>query len=264
MMRSFRIFVQRTGHAKVHGLRRGVAGLSGQQTPLFGGLGGKDSHDSDSTRLSSCRLSPFSSSMSALSLPAFIDSAAGLLSTDETARLSVGTTDAAAADAAATAADATSSLLNTHSVALATSASASAVGPLMTKFLMLAPPLAAQVVFLAPMTAMRTFKKEKTTGDVSPVSLAAMCVNGLVWVSYGAMRGDPTIWACNISAFLFGSYYLYTFNKYKAEGVSMVPSLAGVAVAAISTGGIISTFDTDTAGQIIGHGGIGIVMVMFG
>ena len=146
---------------------------------------------------------------------------------------------------------------------LATSPAA-AVSPLLAKFLMVAPPLAAQVVFLAPMGAMRTFKKEKTTGAVSPINLAAMCVNGIVWISYGAMRSDPTIWAPNITAFLFGSYYLYTFNQYKAKGVSMTPSLAGVAAASLATGGVIATFDPATAGDIIGHAGIGIVAVMFG
>jgi hypothetical protein len=180
---------------------------------------------------------------------------------------------ATAAGAAATAA--TSATTVTTTAAATTTAtlqagqgilatSAAAVHPLLAKFLMVAPPLAAQVVFLAPMGAMRTFKKEGTTGAVSPINLAAMCVNGIVWISYGAMRSEPTIWAPNITAFLFGSYYLYTFNQYKAKGVSMTPSLAGVAVASLATGGVIAAFDPATAGDIIGHAGIGIVAVMFG
>ena len=120
-------------------------------------------------------------------------------------------------------------------------APAASVSPWLAKFLMFAPPLAAQIVFLAPMQSARTFKKEGTTGDVSPVNLAAMCVNGIVWISYGAMRSDPTIWVPNITAFLFGSYYLYTFNQYKAKGASVDAIDCWCGVASMATGGVIAS-----------------------
>eukprot|EP01052_Picozoa_sp_SAG31_P026682 SAG31_NODE_2436_length_5700_cov_13.780396_4_plen_99_part_00 len=82
------------------------------------------------------------------------------------------------------------------------------------------PPLAAQAVFLAPvnddeavtpgptlliprhdccafcvqMDAMKTIKENGDVGDMPLLPYAAMAVNGVGWVAYGLLQGQPTIW----------------------------------------------------------------------
>lgn len=141
--------------------------------------------------------------------------------------------------------------------------STSTLSPAITNFLQVFPPLAAQVVFLAPLQAMKQFKIEGTTGDVVPIPYTAMCVNGIVWVAYGLLQGEPTIWAPNISAFCFGAYYVHTFNKYKADHINMTPQYASIGIAAAATGGLCIGVP-EQAGFIIGHVAIGIVAIMFG
>jgi len=58
-----------------------------------------------------------------------------------------------------------------------------ALDPSIVKFLQVVPPLAFQIVILAPVQAIRRFREEGTTGSVSPVPYAAMCSNGAIWMS---------------------------------------------------------------------------------
>ena len=76
------------------------------------------------------------------------------------------------------------------------------------------------------MQAMKQFKKDGSVGDVAPIPYTAMCINGIVWMSYGALQGEPTIWAPNISAFLFGTYYVHTYSKYTTT--NMMPKSAQI------------------------------------
>jgi uncharacterized protein with PQ loop repeat len=139
--------------------------------------------------------------------------------------------------------------------------SATALSPLVTQFLQVFPPLAAQLVFLAPMQAMKQFKKDGSVGDVAPIPYTAMCINGIVWMSYGALQGEPTIWAPNISAFLFGAYYVHTYSKYTTR--NMMPQYAAIGAFGAGAGALCVGLP-EQAGSIIGHLGIGIVAVMFG
>jgi hypothetical protein len=54
---------------------------------------------------------------------------------------------------------------------------------------------------------------------------AAMSVNGIGWVTYGLLANSATIWLPNITAFLFGSYYWYTYSQHSKA--SNVPWLVG-------------------------------------
>ena len=155
----------------------------------------------------------------------------------------------------------TASTVSLSSV-LATSA-ATTVSPAATAFLQIFPPLAAQVVFLAPISAMKQFAKDRTTGDVSPIPYTAMCVNGIVWMAYGLLQGEPTIWVPNITAFAFGSVYVWKFSQFAAPSVNMNIQYGAIGVAAAATAGLCVGVP-EQAGFIIGHVAIGIVAIMFG
>ena len=61
-----------------------------------------------------------------------------------------------------------------------------------------APPVVSQMVFLAPLDAMRKIKAEGTTGTLTAVPYSAMLASCTIWVTYGLLAGDPTIWIPNV------------------------------------------------------------------
>ena len=129
-------------------------------------------------------------------------------------------------------------------------------------FLKVAPPIACQFVFLAPLAAMKQFKTDKSTGDVSPIPYAAMTVNGALWVIYGMLKGDPTIILPNISGFFFGAYYTYTYSLYTQK--NMIPYYGAVVAGIGFCISVATTMDTAAAIDTIGIFGCGIVATMFG
>lgn len=44
------------------------------------------------------------------------------------------------------------------------------------------------------MDAMKTIKEKGDVGDMPLLPYAAMAVNGVGWVAYGLLQGQPTIW----------------------------------------------------------------------
>lgn len=158
----------------------------------------------------------------------------------------------------------TYSLCEASSAAVSSLTNASSLSPTLVAFLQFAPPLACQAVFLSPMTTMKQFAKDGTTGDVSCIPYAAMCANGVLWMMYGAVKGDVTIIAPNITGILFGAYYVKTFATYAPSGVSMTPYYAGIAALSGSVTAAAAFLDTAVAIDVIGLTGCAVVAVMFG
>ena len=71
------------------------------------------------------------------------------------------------------------------------------------------PPRASQACFLAPYSALKGVQERGDTGDLPLLPYAAMAVNGVGWIAYGVLAGEPTIWLPNITACLAGVYYWY-------------------------------------------------------
>eukprot|EP00943_MAST-04B_sp_MAST-4B-sp1_P008121 g8121.t1 len=141
-------------------------------------------------------------------------------------------------------------------------ASTVALPAAMVTFLKFAPPIACQFVFLAPLAAMKQFKADNSTGDVSAIPYAAMTVNGALWVMYGLLKSDPTIILPNVSGFFFGAYYTYTYGRYTQK--SMTPYYGGIVAGIGFCVSVAAMMETAAAINTIGLFGCGIVAVMFG
>jgi uncharacterized protein with PQ loop repeat len=97
-------------------------------------------------------------------------------------------------------------------------------------FLQVAPPLAAQALFLAPMQVMRQIKEQKSTGDLPLLPYSAMVTSCSIWMTYGILADmNWSLIGANMSGFFFGAYYVSVFQKYKADGVSFLPHYLGSA-----------------------------------
>ena len=142
-------------------------------------------------------------------------------------------------------------------------AAAPLLGPTAVSFLSVSPALAAQILFLSPMQAMKQFRESGTTGDVSVMPYAAMAANGAAWCTYGALGSDLTIMAPNASGLLFGTYYCYQFYKYRNPDATVVPYFAGGTGFAALAVGAAATLDTASAKMVIGYAGCALTMFMF-
>jgi hypothetical protein len=146
----------------------------------------------------------------------------------------------------------------------AAEAAAPLLGPGLAQFLAVTPPLAAQVLFLSPMQAIRQFRAEGTTGSVSSLPYAAMAANGVAWTAYGALGSDTTIMLANVMPAILGTYYCSVFYKYRAEGAVALPYFAGAAGFSAAVVAAALTLPTATAHLGIGYGGVAVCTVMFG
>ena len=139
-----------------------------------------------------------------------------------------------------------------------------ALDPSIVKFLQVVPPLAFQVVILAPVQAIRRFREEGTTGSVSPVPYAAMCSNGAIWMSYGFLQGDPTIYLSNIPALVMGGLYAQQFAAHRApDAPPVLPVYCGFGGIAATCGAIAVTQPPDAAAMAIGYIGSSVCVAMF-
>ena len=142
-------------------------------------------------------------------------------------------------------------------------AAAASSTPVWVTALKVLPSIAIQVVFLAPMEAMRTIQKNGTTGNLPLLPYASMTVNGILWTTYGALQGDPTICISNASAILFGSYYWRTFNKHKTPGFNMAPYVQVGAATTCCILGVAALCPPALAANILGLIGNACVIGMF-
>lgn len=157
-------------------------------------------------------------------------------------------------------------LLSGSKVALAegVSAGAAASSSSLVMFLQVAPPLAAQAVFFAPLEAMKTIKSSGTTGDMPLVPYASMMLNGVLWMTYGYMVAEPTIILPNITALLLGTYYVHVFNQYKPPSFNITPYFGAIGGGSVAIAATAAMLEPTLAINVLGVAGNAICIAMFG
>ena len=80
-----------------------------------------------------------------------------------------------------------------YSAAEAVATAQPLVGPAMASFLSVSPAIAAQILFLSPMQAIRQFRADGTTGPVSVMPYAAMAANGAALCTCRSGCLEPTM-----------------------------------------------------------------------
>ena len=108
------------------------------------------------------------------------------------------------------------------------------------------------LVALFERSAMRQFRNNGTTGDVSALPYAAMAANGAAWTAYGLLNGDYTIMLPNASGFVLGAYYCSQFYIHRAPGATVIPYFGGAAAFVASVGAAASALPAETAKLGIG------------
>jgi len=130
------------------------------------------------------------------------------------------------------------------------------------------PGLAAQVLFFAPMQAMAEIRSKADTGRMPLLPYSAMCTNGFIWCTYGALLDNPAIWLPNVPAFILGAAYTAVFVQNCPKEANWLPSTTGVHIAGIGAHlvaipALVAMLDTQQAATVIGGYGVGVCIVMF-
>ena len=133
------------------------------------------------------------------------------------------------------------------------------------RFLQCATPLASQVLFLSPLTAMGSFRAEGT-GDASSMPYAAMVTNGAAWCCYALTASpspDMTILLANLGGIVFGLAYCWTYRANMSPG-SDAPVLFPAALAVVC--GLLAaaaTLPAEVAHEVAGYAGVSASVLMF-
>jgi len=63
------------------------------------------------------------------------------------------------------------------------------------------PGAAAVLIFLAPLDAMRKIRADGTVHRLPLLPYSSMCVNCMIWTTYGVLTSNPTLWVPNALGF---------------------------------------------------------------
>jgi solute carrier family 50 protein (sugar transporter) len=137
---------------------------------------------------------------------------------------------------------------------------ASSVGPQLTNFLMFAPPVCAQFLFLSGLNVIKKIKAEKRTGDLTPLPFISMYTNCAVWSMYGLMVSDFTVLAPNFSGLFLGIYLTKVFHDHNS-GQPLTNLYLGSAAIVGGCAASAAFLPMEIASQITGY--MGCAMAVF-
>jgi solute carrier family 50 protein (sugar transporter) len=116
--------------------------------------------------------------------------------------------------------------------------------PPVLAFLEIAPVIACQALYIAPISTMIKIRSAQTTSKLPPLPYFAMVGIGYLWIGYGiAVNMDMSIITANLTAVLFGLVYIHQFTKHNSGiytlrryfwGLGFICLLVTVLVSALS------------------------------
>lgn len=99
-------------------------------------------------------------------------------------------------------------------------------GPIMSFWVQLCgrtAPMAAVVVFMAPIPTMLQITQQRSVGDLPLLPYTSMIASAFVWLAYGIMKDEFKIWGANAVGLVLGLCYFLVFIKYSPSRSSTLP-----------------------------------------
>jgi solute carrier family 50 protein (sugar transporter) len=84
-------------------------------------------------------------------------------------------------------------------------------------------PIASILVFMAPMPTIRSFAKDRSVGSLPLLPYSSMFASTFLWMVYGVLKHNPSIWTSNGVGLVFSIYYLREFIKYAPPAAPTLP-----------------------------------------
>lgn len=130
-------------------------------------------------------------------------------------------------------------------------------------------PMAAAVVFAAPIPTMRQIQQEKSVGALPLLPYSSMIVNCVVWVAYGLLKPEPKVWQTNSFGLVLGVFYFYVFRKHCPKSANSLPGtvpqhIQGTVLLVTLVLMIAAGMPKESASELIGKMGVFFCVMMFG
>jgi len=84
-------------------------------------------------------------------------------------------------------------------------------------------PIAAVVVFLAPLPTMRKISRDRSVGSLPLLPYTSMVSSCFLWTTYGVLKHEYNIWACNGVGFVLGVFYVANFLPHAPKSSPTLP-----------------------------------------
>ena len=131
-----------------------------------------------------------------------------------------------------------------------------------------AAPIAAIVVFMAPIPTIRKISSKRSVGSLPLLPYSSMVASAFLWLVYGVLKQESIIWSANLVGLALGTYYFIVFIRYSPEKAPTLPGsimqhVQGCFAVAILTVVLTITLPTMQAATIIGHLGVLFGVAMF-
>jgi hypothetical protein len=90
-----------------------------------------------------------------------------------------------------------------------------------------------------------------------------MFICGLLWLSYGFLVGQTTIWIANVLPAVLGAYYWFTFLRFAPASFNNRPYTQTAVVVVVAIAATVISSPAQTAAWLIGLVGNVFVVIMF-
>lgn len=84
-------------------------------------------------------------------------------------------------------------------------------------------PLASIVVYMSPIPTIQMIGTNRSVGTLPLLPYSSMVASTYLWLVYGILTNQPSIWTSNVGGLLLGLYYFVSFQKYSPKASSTLP-----------------------------------------
>lgn len=145
-----------------------------------------------------------------------------------------------------------------------TSSTEIAVSPMVSLSSQLAP-MAAIVVFMAPLPTIQNIRRDKTVGNLPLLPYTSMISSSFLWMVYGLLLSNAQLVVPNFVGFLLGLYYVTSFIPYAPSSAPTLPGSVKLHVQVVATMGFLTILlaVSPLPITIVGNLGVVVCMIMF-
>lgn len=128
-------------------------------------------------------------------------------------------------------------------------------------------PAAAVFVFLAPIPTMQQIRQDRAVGSLPLLPYSSMIASTFIWVTYGIMKREPSIWSCNSVGLVLGTLYFLNFVKFAPKAAPTFPGsisqhFQGI-MAVIASTLLLAKSPLQSPVSLIGTAGVLFCIAMF-
>lgn len=129
-------------------------------------------------------------------------------------------------------------------------------------------PVLSILVCLSPVPTIQRIVNREDVGNLPLLPYSAMVVNGTLWLAYGVLTENPTIWSCRGFCLCVGLYYMTRFIQFSPKSAPTLPGtvnqhIAGVLLGFAGVSALIFSHVMNNPAWLLGKLGILTVVAMF-